>query len=677
MGQINLPLVLALLVEPHHGSEGLPEWILELAGLLAAAVVLGVVARKVNIPLTVVLVVVGFIVSWITEDMNVLRRLEGREFEEVLIYLFLPILIFAAALGLRTRIFFRNLLPILTLAIISLCISAAIVALAVYVGLGVPVAAALLFGVFISATDPVAVVAIFRKLGVPERLLTMVEGESMLNDGVAIVGFNILLGAALGAEFSLLGAVADFLLVAVGGAAVGGVIGLGAALALPYLDRLAAAALTVAVAYGGSVLAQYVFGFSGVMAAVAAGLVLGGAASSRATDEVRDTWEKLWESLDYVANALLFLMVGLVIDADLIAANVGPILLAVVAVLVARVVAVVPMVVVLERLGGIPRVGARNQAVIIWGGLRGGVALALALALPQDLPQRPTFIAMTAGVVLATLLLNATTISALVRRLGLDEPSRTERFLSSSARLLGVQAARERMRSMDLRDPTVSSQLDAAEQGARAELADLRLTAEEETKIVMLRGLHVERETYQQLNDDGMLQPPVTRLLLNEVDDHIEKLEVGEISAREMGVRERPEIDRAWRRVLVRLRRLWGEDPTELARAEASARRLGARRTSEALGLLERLPNIDAAPIERVKETFARWEEEAVASLEELESGTAAGGRELRRRRAETLARFTCAEELQELAEAGLLPEEIARQAALNIPALDARNARG
>lgn len=661
--------VLALLAEPHHGGEGLPEWILELAGLLAVAVMLGVVARKVNIPLTVVLVVVGFIVSWVTEDMNVLRRLEGREFEEVLIYLFLPILIFAAALGLHTRIFFRNLLPILTLAVISLGISAAIVALAVFVGLGIPVAAALLFGVFISATDPVAVVAIFRQLGVPERLLTMVEGESMLNDGVAIVGFNILLGAALGAEFSLLGAVTDFLLVAVGGAAIGGVIGLAAALALPYLDRLAAAALSVAVAYGGSVLAQYVFGFSGVMAAVAAGLVLGAAASSRATDEVRETWEELWESLDYVANALLFLMIGLVIDVDLIAANVGPILLAVVAVLVARVLAVVPMVVVLERLGGIPHVGARNQAVIIWGGLRGGVALALALALPQDLPQRPTFIAMTAGVVLATLLLNATTISALVRRLGLDEPSRSERFLSSSARLLGVRAARERMRGMDLQDPVVASQLDIVEQEARSELEELRLTDEEETAIVMLRGLHVERETYQQLNDDGMLQPPVTRTLLNEVDDHIEKLEVGEIPAEEMADRERPEIDRAWRRILVRLRRLLGENPTELARAEASARRLGARRTGEALGLLERLPNIDSVPIERVKETFARWEEEAIASLEELEGGTAAGGRELRRRRAETLARFTCAEELEELAEAGLLPEEVARRAALSIPA--------
>ena len=246
-----------------------------------------------------------------------------------------------------------------------------------------PLMAALLFGALISATDPVAVVAIFRQLGVPERLLTLVEGESMLNDGVAIVLFNILLVATLGGEVSILAGLIDFFFVFFGGAAIGAALGFIVALVLPWLDRLAAAALSVAVAYGGFVLADHVLGFSGVMAAVAAGLVLGGLAPSRASAEVREAWDELWESLDYIANALLFLLIGLAIEPDLIVENFGAIALAIVVVLVSRAVAVVPLVSALERFAGIPRVGRRNEAVLIWGGLRGGVALALALGLPE------------------------------------------------------------------------------------------------------------------------------------------------------------------------------------------------------------------------------------------------------------------------------------------------------
>ena len=253
--------VLALFVgetgsEEHGLGLSIPQWVLELSILLAGAVVIGLIARRVRLPLTAALVFVGFVASWIAESFGVERRLEGHQFEEVLVFIFLPALIFAAALGLSSRAFFRNLMPILMLAIVSLFMSAALIATALYFGLGVPVTAALLFGVFISATDPVAVVAIFRQLGVPERLLTMVEGESMLNDGVAIVGFSVLLGAAVGtAELSILGGIVDFLFVFFGGAVVGAVAGFAAVAIVPRLDRLGAAALSVAVAYGGSVLA--------------------------------------------------------------------------------------------------------------------------------------------------------------------------------------------------------------------------------------------------------------------------------------------------------------------------------------------------------------------------------------------------------------------------------------
>jgi CPA1 family monovalent cation:H+ antiporter len=647
----------------------LPEWVLQISALLAVAVLLGVFARRVHLQLTVVLTLIGFLAGWLGEPLGIESPLRGEEFEGVLVFLFLPVLIFAAGLGISTRAFFRNLGPILVLATVAFAISAVLVGVALNLGLGIPLTAALLFGALISATDPVAVVAIFRQLGVPERLLTLVEGESMLNDGVAIVLFNILLAVTLGGEASALGGFVDFFLVFFGGAAIGAAMGLIAALVLPWLDRLAAAALSVAVAYGSFVLADHVLGFSGVMATVAAGLVLGGLAPSRASAEVRELWDELWESLDYVANALLFLLVGLAIEPDLIGENLGAIGLAIVAVLLARAAAVLPLVSALERFAGIPPVGRRNEAVLIWGGLRGGVALALALALPEALPQRDTFVAMTGGVVLATLLLNATTISALVRWLGLDEPGRSERFLAASARLSGIEAARDRLSELGLEDPTVSSHLESAERRAREELERIELTDEEEFRVVTRRGLFVERETCQRLSDAGLLPPPTARTLLHEVDDQIEEASLDHASMDIYRTRERPRFDRLVEHLTTWLPQPPGQDPTELAYAEASARRLAARRTIEELELFERLPNISASSVEDAKETFARWEQEAIASVDELDRGVDHDNRELRRRQAEALSRVAATDALRELSDVGLLPEAIVNRASRGVAA--------
>ncbi|MDP8909328.1 MAG: cation:proton antiporter, partial [Chloroflexota bacterium] len=531
-------------------------------------------------------------------------------------------------------------------------------------GLGTSLAAALLFGALISATDPVAVVAVFRELGVPQRLLTLVEGESLLNDGVAIVLVEILLVAALGGAVSISDGLVDFFAVFFGGAALGALVGLAAALALPWLDALSAAALSMAVAYGSFVLADDVLGFSGVMATLAAGLVLGGLGPSRASEPVRQLWHEFWEALGYIANALLFLLIGLAIDPALIAGNLGAIALAIVVVLVARALAVVVLVSALERFASIPPVGKRNEAVLIWGGLRGGVALALALALPEELAERDMFIAMTGGVVLTTLLINATTIKALVHRLRLDEPSRADQFLACGARLSGVEAARQRLEDLGLEDPIVIAELDAAEHAAREEIEQIDLTETEELQVVTRRGLFVERETYQHLSDAGLLAPPAARTLLHEVDDQIEEVSLGQTSREKLRRRERPSFDRLLQRLAGWLPEPVGEDPTDLAYAEASARRLAARRTGEALELFERLPNIKAETVADAKATFARWEEEAVASLAELDQKGGDDKREVHRRQAEALSRVASTDALNELAEIGLLPKVIANRAA-------------
>ena len=642
----------------------LPQWLLVVAGLLAFAVLLSVLAEHVRLPVTVVLAVVGFVAAWLGSAVGITSPLRGEAFEEVVVFVFLPVLVFEAAYGLSTRAFFRNLVPILVLAIPALLVSAVCVGVALRWVLGTPLPAALLFGALISATDPVAVVAIFRELGVPRRLLTIVEGESLLNDGVAIVLFNILLGVALGGVADIGGGVLNFFSVFFGGAAIGAVVGLAAAFALPWLDRLGAAALSVAVAYGSFVLADDVLGVSGVMATAAAGLVLSGLAPSRAAAPVRAMWHELWEALGYIANGLLFLLIGLAINPTLIGANLGAIALAIVVVLVARAVAVIPLVSALERIAGIPEVGFRNEAVLIWGGLRGGVALALALALPEELAQRDLFIAMTGGAVLATLVLNATTIGTLVHRLKLDQPTRADQFLAAGARLSGVHAARRRLRELELDDPVILSALDDAEHAARAELEQIELTDPEEVQVVTRRGLFVERDTYQRLSDAGLLPPSATRLLLHEVDNKIGDVSVGRMSWETTQRREPPTLDRWVQRLTGWLPQPVGDDPTDLAYAEATARRLAARRTMEALTLFERLPNIDPASVATAKATFARWEHEAIAALSELDGKAHRDNRALHLRQAEALSRVAATEALDDLAEVGLLPEVVARRAA-------------
>ena len=512
---------------PQDVVEQIPRALLEVSILLGGAVLVAMVTRRIHIPLTVVLAVAGLLASELGPDLAVAGLLTGEGFKELLVDIFLPILIFEAALGLSTREFMRNLLAIVVLASVALVISAALVGAALTLALGVPLLAALLFGALISATDPVAVVAVFRELGVSKRLLTLVQGESLLNDGVAIVLYKILLVGAVTGVLSVGKGIAEFAIVIVGGLLTGSVIGVGAVMLLRGLDRLPAAALSIAVAYGSFVFAESVLHASGVMAAVAAGITIGGLMKSRAQQPVRELLRDLWDALAYIANALLFLFIGLALDFELLRENLAAIGVAIAAVLVSRPLVVFPLVTMLEKCAHIPRVDNRNSAVIVWAGLRGGVALALALALPEELAQREQFIAMCGGVVLATLLFNATTISFVVHVLGLDKPSRSDEYLNALARLHAVRESRNRLRELDFEDPVVSEHLDVAEIDAEDLLARSNLNAAEQKSVLTLRGLHIERETYQNLSDAGLLPPIATRTLMEEIDTEIEEEEAG------------------------------------------------------------------------------------------------------------------------------------------------------
>jgi CPA1 family monovalent cation:H+ antiporter len=645
-------------------GELLPTALLEMSVLLGAAVLVGLAAQRLRLPLTVVLAVAGLLATQLGVDLALVEVLGGEGFKELLVNLFLPILVFEAAVTLSTREFMRNLVAITALATVALLISTLFVGVSLVWTLAIPLAAALLFGALISATDPVAVIAVFREVGVSRRLLTLVEGESLLNDGVAIVLYNLLLGIAVGTMSLRLGpAVASFVVVSVGGLAIGSSVGTAAALMLPLLTRLPAAAMSVAVAFGSFVLAESV-GVSGVMSTVAAGIALGGMLESRATKPVRELLHELWESLGFIANALLFLFIGLVVDLDLLLDNIGVILIALVAVLVARPVAVVPVVAFLERFAHVPRVGNRSTVVVIWGGLRGGVALALALALPETLPERDLFIAMATGVVLGTLLINATTLPFVLHSLHLDEPRRSDEHLAGLARMLAVRAARDRLVELDLHDELIDAHLDVADVDAHEQLHVADLTMDEQVEVLVMRGLHIERETYQGLNDAGLLRPIATRTLLYEIDGEIDEAHRGSLDVDVARRENLPWYARAHRRLLAALPVPFGEDMRDVRYAELSARQLAARRAADELGRFCDLPGISDDTVEQARSVFEHWEHKARVRLSDMEQKAGVDVRVMHRRQARALTKIAAVGAVRDLAAAGIVSTTVADQAA-------------
>ena len=410
----------------------LSETVLILAGLLSVAILAAGLFRNVPIPYTVLLVVIGMALGeWSKTSAALAPLAEFRLSPDLVFFIFLPALIFESGLNLDARQLLRDLTPVLVLAIPALIISTVVIGFGMS-QLGIDLVTALLFGALISATDPVAVVALFKELGAPERLTVLVEGESLLNDATAIVVFSIILGVAVGGGelgwSDLDTVILEFVRVFVGGALVGALLGFLVSEALYRLHSGVTAVLTMSlvIAYGSFVLAEHTLHVSGVMAGAAAAVTLAGFGMTRLKHEASAAAVELWEVIALVCNSLLFLLVGLSVDMANLAAALVPGAAAVVLVLVSRAAAVYTLVPLTTRLFSLPRVSVSEQHIMWWGGLKGGLAIAIALSIPEDLPGRQLLLDITLAVVVFTLLVNAPSIRPLMSKLKLDRLSDEE-----------------------------------------------------------------------------------------------------------------------------------------------------------------------------------------------------------------------------------------------------------
>ena len=343
---------------------------------------------------------------------------------DVILTVFLPILLFHGAYNLSMNDLRASLVPVAILAFPGVGLVMGLIALALHAVVGMSWPSALLLGAIVSATDPVSVLAIFGQQHVPRRLSTIVSSESLLNDGAAFVLFALALNLARGKQISLLSGAEQIVVVVVGSLLLGALIGiLGSQILLRLNEAQLETTISVILAYGGYIAATDL-GLSGALETVAAGILLGSRGETVMSETTRTHARATWEFLDFLANSLVFLLMGLALrpvgaeaGAHLGTRIVEPLIVVIVAVVLVRLLLVHGMGIMLTWLHD--PLPASWRHVIGWAGLRGAVSMAAALSLPAGVADRDLLRVLTFGVVLFTLVVQGLTIGPLIHKLGL------------------------------------------------------------------------------------------------------------------------------------------------------------------------------------------------------------------------------------------------------------------
>lgn len=512
-----------------HSSQ-IADLVGSIIALLLLAVAILALTKKTRLPFTVALVLVGMALSAFAEQHPVTQQLfhQLNLSPDIILYVFLPTLIFESTLNLDSRQLRHNLGEILTLAVPGLLISTGLIGLIVGLTTPIPYPAALLLGAILSATDPVAVVALFRQLGAPERLTILVEGESLFNDATSIVVARILIGVVAAGTVSsetLTGGLLDFFVLFFGGLLAGVVLGTVVAFVLGLIesDPFIEITLTTVLAYLSFLLAEEILHVSGVMATVGAGLTLGGWGRIKVSPSVRIYLDHFWQQMAFIANALIFILVGIKVELTAVWGSLDLMAWVIVAMLVARAAIIYGLMPLVGRVPGAKPVSLAYQTVMFWGGLRGAIAIAIVLSLP-DFPYADTFIALVMGAVLFTLLTQGLTIEYLVRSLKLDRLPLIDRLALLEKDISAQQRALEgipRLQSGGLFSAPIALRLKQqcakAMSEAKQRIEQLRqqgMGNHQETALLYLRTLSEEKLFYDDMYAQGHFSEGAYRELI-------------------------------------------------------------------------------------------------------------------------------------------------------------------
>jgi CPA1 family monovalent cation:H+ antiporter len=507
--------------------------------LFSVAAAVAIAVRLLNVPYTVALVLTGL-------GLGIAKAFEAPHLtKELLFSVFLPGLLFEAAFHIEFQQFWRNRYTITSLAVPGVAAAIALTAViltpvvnAFHLDQYFTWQHALVFGALISATDPIAVVAVFRSLGAPSRLSVLLEGESLLNDGTAIVFYALSLSLVGGAAVSTGSLALQFLNIVGLGALIGAAVGLAISLLIKQIDDpMIEITLTTIAAYGSFVIAEN-FHYSGVIAVVVAGMFCGNyGARIGMTPSTRVAVESFWEYVAFALNSIVFLLIGLEVQLDSLLRSWEVILVAYLVVTLGRGLLIFLVSALLCRTR--EKIPWSWSIVLTWGGLRGGLPMVLVLSLAKDFPHRDLLVTMTFGVVMISILANGVTVSPLLRWLGVvKQRVHQEAYQLARGKLQAASAALEeldRMSHVHFSAEAVRAQLKQEYQRRieveNARIAELELDREavaaDESQWARRHLMLTEKNHAIDAFRQGILSQEVYEKLLADIDARLLRLESG------------------------------------------------------------------------------------------------------------------------------------------------------
>jgi len=505
--------------------------------LFIVATTVAIAVQRLAVPYTVALVFAGLI-------LGLVHAFQAPHLTKALLFsVFLPGLLFEAAFHIEFKRFWRN-----RLAITSLALPGVVAAIALTAVILTPVANllhfvqgfnwkyALVFGALISATDPIAVVAIFKNLGVPKRLAVLLDGESLINDGTALVFFTLSLAFVTGTVVTAGGLAFDFVKIVGLGALIGAGIGLAVSQISTHVDDpMIEITLTTIAAYGSFLAAEH-FHCSGVIATVAAGMLCGNyGARVGMSPSTRIAVETFWEYIAFALNSVVFLLIGLEVNFRSLLASWQAVLVAYLVVTGSRALVIFGASALLRKTR--ERIPRAWGVILAWGGLRGALPMVLVLSLPKDFPHRELLVSMTFGVVIISILVHGLTMSPLLRRLGIVRGQRErEAYELTRGKLQAAHAALEeldRMSHVHFSDPEVlvglrgeyERKIEGDSAAMNALHLDRRQLLAEERQWARRHLQSVERSAVMDASHRGLINQTVREKLLADIDAALLRIE--------------------------------------------------------------------------------------------------------------------------------------------------------
>lgn len=553
--------------------------LLSMFSLLAISAGVYFLSMRAKLPYTVMLVAVGAFVLVPLSFLSPFSFLRAFTLTpEILLYIFLPILIFESAYNINVRRLFEDIGAISALSVLSLLVSAMVVSTGLYwllpfIGFDVPFIVCLLFGALISATDPVAVLALFKEVGAPRRLTLLFEGESIFNDGTAVALFLVILGVAEygwhGISSIAWGGI-DFLVMVVGGILLGLVIG---GMFVKAVDgarsnEFVQIALMIVLAHLTFLVSDHIsehftlfghhFHISAIISTAVASIVMGNYGRAKILPHAQEFVEKFWTASAFLANSLVFLLIGFIFAAFPIQifAFSTAVVTAVLVTALARAVSIYPVVWTLNTVTRQAHIPRSWQHLLAWGSLRGALAITMVLLVPDtlvipgwELPGTPKefLMALTVGCIFATLFIKATTIQAIVRRLKIDALSDLEQMEYQEASALIQLRALDRIARFSKKGYIDSYTAGVLERDHRDRLRRASISCKRQMqrnpeaiigeRVLRLYAIGVEREMLDTLYDYGEVNEKVYRRILAKLTVQYERIESGskEVNSSEEG----------------------------------------------------------------------------------------------------------------------------------------------